>query len=222
MFEGVLLWLQNLATEVPLPLFVMIGGIVEELVAPIPSPIVNGLAGSIAKMQGFGIPSLLWLCLLSTVAKTAGTWIFYVLGDKLEDGVAPKFGKYIGVTHEDLEQFGTRFNGGWRDGVTLFVLRAIPVMPSTPISLVCGILKINMRTYVVSTFAGFFLRNLFFMGLGFSGIEAANAIFEGFNSIESMLTAVILAAILLALGWLYWKRGKVHPGKWLRKGRDAK
>lgn len=223
MFDGVLLWLQNLATEVPLPLFVIIGGVVEEIIAPIPSPIVNGLAGSIVRVQGLGVPYILWICLLSSIAKTASTWIFYVLGDKFEDAVAPRFGKYIGVTHEDLEHFGEHFQGGWKDDVILLVLRSIPVMPSTPISLICGVLKINMRTYIVSTIIGFFIRGLFFTLLGYSGLAAADALFEGMNSIESVLTVVMVAALLLILGWLYWKRGKVHPGTWIKaKGKRQK
>lgn len=219
MFEGILLWLQNLANDVPLPLFVMIGGIVEEIVAPIPSPVVNGVAGSIARVQGMGIPAILWICFLSAVAKTAGAWIFYVLGDKFEDAVVPRFGKLIGVKHEDLEHFGGHFDGTLKDDLILFVLRAIPVMPSTPVSLICGILKITMRTYLVSTLAGFFVRGAFFTFLGFSGIAAADALFAGVSSIESMLTVIMLLGVVLILAWLYVKRGKVHPGTWLKGGK---
>ncbi|MBM3231569.1 VTT domain-containing protein [Candidatus Peregrinibacteria bacterium] len=217
MLEHLLTWMTQLADSVSLPVFVIVGGIVEEIVAPIPSPLVNALAGSIAKAQKLGVPFLLWLNLLSAVSKTAGTWIFYVVGDKLEDAVVPRFGKYIGVTHNDLEHFGEHFKGTSKDDIILLILRAIPAMPSTPISLICGILKINMRTFLVSTCAGFYLRNLFFMAIGYSGFAAADALIEGFGTIESVLTIVMVLTGVAFVTWLYWMRGRVHPGTWLRK-----
>ncbi len=215
MIETISLWLQGLANTVPLELFAIIGSLTEELIAPIPSPFVNVLAGSITRAQGLGVPTLLWICFLSSITKTAATWVFYFLGDKLEDAVIPRFGKYIGVKQADLENFGKHFQGGWKDDVILFVLRSIPVMPSSPVSLICGILKINIRTFFLATLCGFFVRNLFFAWLGYTGSGVASSLLHGFESAESILTAVIILLIVVVLGWLYWKRRKSHPGTWI-------
>lgn len=222
MLHAVTLWLEQMAQAIPLPLFVLLGGIVEEIVAPIPSPLVTTLAGSIVTAQGLGIPYLLWICALATFAKTIGAWLFYILGDKLEDLAIPRFGKYIGVRHEDLEHFGGHFEGSWKDDVILLVIRMIPVMPSTPVSLACGILKISRRTFFTSTYIGFFIRNLFFMLLGYTGIEAAKSVLEGISTAESALHALIVLGIIALLAWLYWKRRTHHPLRWLKRLKEEK
>lgn len=216
MVQGVIEWLEQTAQAVPLPVFVMVGGIVEEIVAPIPSPLVSTLAGSIASAQQFGIPHLLWICALVTLTKTLGAWLFYVLGDKLEDLAVPRFGKYIGVRHEDLEHFGDHFKGTWKDEVILLILRSIPVMPSTPISLLCGILKINLRTFFVATFIGFYVRNLTFMLLGYTGLAAMGSLMEGIDTAETLFKIFIVLAGVGVLAWLYWKRRSGRPARRLK------
>lgn len=215
MFAGVVAWLEQTAQAVPLPVFVMIGGIVEEIIAPIPSPLVSTLSGSITSAQQLGIPYLLWICVLATFAKTLGAWLFYVLGDKLEDLAVPRFGKYIGVKHADLEQFGKHFNGTWKDEVILLLLRSIPVMPSTPISLLCGILKINLRAFFVATFVGFYIRNLTFMLLGYTGLAAVGSLMEGIDTAETVFKILIVLTGAGVIGWLYWKRRSGHAARWL-------
>jgi membrane protein DedA with SNARE-associated domain len=209
MLDGVITWLEQTAQAVPLPFFVMIGGIVEEIIAPIPSPLVSTLSGGIVEAQGLGIPYLLWICALATFAKTIGAWIFYVIGDKLEDLAVPRFGKYIGVSHKELEYFGSYFKGTWKDKVVLLVIRSIPVMPSTPVSLLCGILKIDRKTFAFATYVGFYIRNLCFMLLGYTGLAAAGSLMNGIESAEKALQIGIVAAGVCVLGWLYLRRRKM-------------
>ena len=217
MFEGITTWLSDLADAIPLELFVTIGGVIEEIVAPIPSPVVNAIAGSIAREQELGLGFLLWLALLSSLAKTLGAWLFYALGWLLEDAVVPRYGKYIGVKQSELERFSEHFQGGYKDDVILLILRAIPVMPSTPVSLCCGVLKMKQRTFFLATIVGFFFRSLFFIWLGYTGIQAADSLLHGINSAESALTVVIFLGVGLLLGWLYWRRRSHHPAGWLRR-----
>lgn len=217
MLTSVIQWLEQLAQSVPLPLFVMVGGIVEEIVAPIPSPLVSTLSGGIVRAQQLGVPYLLWICLLATFAKTVGAWLFYILGDKLEDLAVPRFGKYIGVEHQDLEKFGAHFKGTWKDELTLLIIRAIPVMPSTPISLLCGILKIRTRTFLLATFIGFYVRNLTFMLIGYTGLSAAESLMNGLDTAETILKIVIVGGVAAVIGWLYWKRKKGHAADLLRR-----
>lgn len=222
MFASVITWLEQLAQTVPLPLFVMVGGIVEEIVAPIPSPLVSVLSGTITQSQKLGLPYLLWICLLATFAKTLGAWIFYWLGDKFEDIAVPRFGKYIGVSHEDLEKFGGYFKGTWKDTVVLLLIRAIPVMPSTPISVLCGVLKIRTSAFLLSTYIGFYIRNLTFMLIGYSGLSALDSLMSGIDTTETVLKIGIVLGVVAVLGWLYWKRKTGDPVSLLKKVRAHK
>ncbi len=216
MFQTVILWLKEIAQVVPLPAFVLVGGLVEEVIAPIPSPLVTTLTGSIVKSQELGILYLFWICALATLAKTAGAWIFYFLGDKLEHLAVPRFGKYIGVSHADIESLRTRFSGTWKDEATLIILRSIPVMPSTPISLVCGILKISSKTFFLTTYVGFYVRNMIFIALGYTGLAAADSLMTGIDAAESALKVGIVLLGGGILGWLYWKRRTGSPVNWFR------
>lgn len=209
MFASVITWLEQVAQSVPLPVFVMLGGIVEEIIAPIPSPLVSTLSGSITATQGLGIPYLLWICLLATTTKTLSAYLFYVIGDKLEDLAVPRFGRYIGVTHAELEYFGKKFKGSATDWIALTLIRSVPVMPSTPVSLLCGILKIRLRTFFAATFIGFYVRNLCFMLLGYTGLAAAESLMTGIDTAEKVLQILIVAGAAGVLGWLYWRRRKV-------------
>ncbi len=217
MFEAVVLWLKDIAAVVPLPVFVTVGGIVEEIVAPIPSPLVATLAGSIAVSQGQGVVYLLLLCALATVAKTIGASLFYFLGDKLEHLAVPRFGRYIGVTHSDIETLRSRLSGTWKDQVTLLIIRSIPVMPSTPVSLVCGILKINVRTFFVTTYVGFYIRNMMFFLLGYTGLSAVESLMSGLDTAETVLKIAMVLLAALVLAWLYWKRRTGSPLTWLKR-----
>ncbi len=217
MFDAVITWLEATAQSVPLPLFVIVGGLIEEILAPIPSPLVSTLSGSITSAQQLGVPYLLWICAIATLSKTFGAWIFYYLGDKLEDVAVPRFGKYIGITHHDLEHFSDRFGGGWKDDIMLLLIRAIPVMPSTPISLLCGIVKIQLRTFLIATYFGFYIRNLTFMVIGYTGLHAMESLMSGIDTAETILKVVIVAAAVLILGWLYLKRRTGEAHKWLAK-----
>lgn len=216
MLESIIAWLEQTAQAVPLPVFVMIGGVVEEIVAPIPSPLVATLAGGITSAQQWGFAYLLWICALATLAKTAAAWLFYFLGDKLEDIAVPRFGKYIGVSHADLEHFGAHFKGTRKDDLILLILRAIPVMPSTPISVLCGILKINLRTFFFATYVGFYIRNLTFMWLGYSGLAAMESLMGGLDTAETVMKLLIVAGGFGVIAILYVKRLKGHPAKWLK------
>lgn len=208
MIDMVISWLQTTAHAVPLPLFVFVGGIVEELIAPIPSPLVSTLAGSIAASQHLSTAKILVICTIATAGKVIGALPFYFLGIAFKDLAIPRFGKYVGVRQEDLDRFGRFFNGSWKDDIILVIVRAIPVMPSTPISVLCAVINMKFRTFIVSTFIGFFLRNLFFIYLGYTGIAAAESFMAGIDTAETVLKASIVLIVLGVLAWLYWKRMK--------------
>lgn len=194
------------AESVPLPAFIGIGSLVEEVIAPIPSPVILAVSGSIAAAQGYGWFGVAWLLLVATAGKTLGGWILYVIGDKGEDFFLGRFGRAIGLSHHEVESFGERFKGGWKDDLLLFGLRSIPIVPSAPISVLCGVLKIPMRTYLVSTFLGSYVRSALFLLLGYLGADAYQALLGEVETIESILTVVAAVAIGAFLVWCYWRR----------------
>ena len=156
--DNILHYLQSLSLILPLEVYVALGFFVE---------VIMVLAGALALSQNRPLWYLLWLAIFGAIIKTLGAWIIYVVADKLEDVVTTKFGKFIGVSHKDIEGVGKKINGGWRDNIILFILRVIPIFPLASISAACGVIKLNPKTYITSTFAGTFFRNLMYLYLGF-------------------------------------------------------
>ncbi len=200
--------LKNSATHLPLELSSFLGGLVEEVIAPIPSPFVMAAVGSAAFTQSKGYLALLGLAFLGSAGKTLGAWVIYVIADKLEDIVVGKFGRFLGISHQDVEALGKRFNGSWKDGVTLFFLRALPIVPSSPVSVVCGIIKINLKTYMVSTLLGNLVRNFVYIYLGYAGVSAYHSVLSGLDSTESIMQIFIFLGLAALVGWIYYQRYK--------------
>ncbi len=206
MFDSVTQSLLTWAQNVPLEIFAFVASFIEEVLAPIPSPVVMTVTGSIAAAQQEPMWYLLILSLIAAAGKTVGAVLVYYIASKAEDVLIPRFGRFIGVTHEEVENLGKRLNGGWKDLWVLLFLRALPIMSSMVVSVCCGFVKIPLRVYLVSTFFGTVVRDFFYLYVGFTGIEALHNLVEGFDSIESVIQAVVALAIVLLVGWIYWKR----------------
>jgi len=118
-FHGVILYLENLAQKVPLELFTVIGTFLEEVVAPIPSPLVMTLSGSIMRAQNKAITYIALIALIGAIGKTLGAWVLYFLSDIAENIIVGVFGKFLGLDSDSIENIGKKFNGNWKDVVTV-------------------------------------------------------------------------------------------------------
>lgn len=205
----ILTYLEALATKVPLEIFTIIGSFLEEVIAPIPSPFVLTTAGSITRAQDKALIYILMVALLASISKTFGAWFLYIITDKLEDVFIPKFGKFFGIEHENIEKIGKYFNGTKRDWLVLFALRSIPIMPSSPISITCGFIKLNKKNFIVSTFFGTIIRSLFFLYLGYTGLSASESLINGLDKSETVMQIIVVVGILALLVWGYKQRSKL-------------
>lgn len=194
-------WLLAFAHTVPLEVYAFIGGLLEEIIAPIPSPIIMTTAGGFLKLDGGLLIGIIWLSLIAAVGKTLGSMILYWGADIAEDIVVGKFGKYLGLSHKAIENIGSKFKGGWKDIAVMTVLRAIPVIPGAPVAVTAGLIKLNQKTYIIGTYLGTFIRSLFFAYIGYIGAESYENLISGLDSIESILTVVV---ILLLMGGIWY------------------
>jgi len=87
--------LHQLSQIFSLPWFTFFGAMIEEVIAPIPSPLVMTLAGSLAASEKAPWTYLGLLALIGAIGKTIGSLLIYVIADKGEDLIMGKFGKYL-------------------------------------------------------------------------------------------------------------------------------
>ena len=165
-------------------------------------------AGTVASLQQRPVHSLLILSLFGAVGKTLGGWLLYKFADKAEDIVTTKFGKFVGISHKEVESLGKYFNHGIRDDLILFLIRCLPVVPSAPLSLGCGIIKIKARTFLLSTFFGTIVRDGLFLYFGYVGVNSFNSVIGGLDTVESAVQIGLFFGLGLLIGWAYWKRHK--------------
>lgn len=204
--------LERFAQIMPLPWFAFIGAFIEELIAPIPSPLVMTLAGSLAAAEKQPFVYLLFIAFIGAIGKTIGSYLIYIICDKGEDIVLTKFGKFVGVSHKEVESIGKHLNKGRRDDLVLFLMRAIPIIPTAPVSIVCGLIKINMKTYLTSTFFGTFVRNIFYLYLGFTSIGALEQVNEGLDNFENIGYVIIILFVAAIMLWIFKQRQKEGSG----------
>ena len=202
-------WLRHLSTVVSLPWFVLVGSFAEEVISPIPSLLVMGTAGTIAFARGLSVWYLLLLSCVGNIGKTAGAYIYYVIGDKLEDLVVPRYGRYFGVTHRGVEEIGRKFTGTWKDAALLFFLRAIPFFPTTTVSVVCGILKMRLSEYLVLTFSANFLKDFAYLLVGYAGLAAIGRLWRDIDEIKYFfhIATGIGVGVILYLLWNHRRKG---------------
>jgi membrane protein DedA with SNARE-associated domain len=204
--QSLIQWLESLAGQVSVTWFTLIGAFIEELIAPIPSPLVMTLAGSISASQQRTLLFLLLLAVIGSVGKTLGSLIIYLVADKAEDFFIDRFGRFLGVSHGDTEGLGKMFSQGRRDDLTIFLLRAIPIMPTAPVSVIAGLIKLDLRTYIVSSFLGTIIRNLIYLYLGYTSLGAIESVTTGFDSLEKFGYLALAIGMAVAVIWMYQKR----------------
>lgn len=201
---------KSYANALPLDVFAFLGSFIEEIIPPIPAPLIMTTVGSLALAQHHTWLFLLWVAIIGSAGKTLASWVFYVLGDKFENIVVVRFGKFIGINHQDVESLGKRFNGGWRDDMVLFILRSLPVFPSVSVSIVCGIIRLNMRTFISATFLGTIVKNLIYLYAGYGGMRAIGFFIRRIHSAQFWIGFVFVA---FSIGLIYWLVRKQKPDK---------
>ncbi len=204
--ETLIDFLEQLAEHVPVELFAFFGSFIEELIAPIPSPVVMTLAGTMVSANGSPFWYLFVVAVIAAVGKTIGAIILYLIADKTEDIVLSKVGRYIGVTHKQVERVGNRFQGTPKDYVTLLLIRSTPIIPSAPISLICGLIALPKKLFLISTFFGTIVRDFVYLYVGFTGIAAADQITHGLEDANSIVTIILGLIGAGIFAWILYRK----------------
>lgn len=215
MIEQLVSYIKHLSQTIPLSKFAFFGGLIEEIVAPIPSPFIMMSVGSVAQARGQDFSALLTYSLLSALAKTIGSWLIYVLVDKMEDVFMKRFGKWLGVSHKEVESVGEYFDDTWKDDVLVVILRAFPLLPGAVVSVVCGFIKLGKVSYLRATLVGTFIRSLMFGVAGYIG--ASEDFLKVVDSLELAGKIILLVLGVATLIGLNRLRNNGGIQRWLKK-----
>lgn len=124
---------------------ILVGMFLESSILPIPSEIILVTAGLI----GFSpVDIAIW----GSIGSTLGAIVGYYIGLKGGRPFVDRFGKYFFVTPSLVDRAEKKFNkhGGW----TILVSRLIPFIPYKVFSITSGILRFDLKTFIIFTFIG--------------------------------------------------------------------
>ncbi len=210
MFQNLEIFLLSLINTLPLELFVFVASFIEEVIAPVPSAAVLLMTGSFAAIQERTALTILPLAVIASLGKTIGAVIVYYFSDKIGSLVITKFGGFFDVSDESIKNFGSKITGSSRDYLILIVFRALPILPSSVVSIGCGLMKIPPRLFVITTFIGTIIRDTIFLYIGYKGTEILAKLATKSDDIESIVQMIILTTVVATLGYFYYKRKKIN------------
>ncbi len=201
--ELILNWILETLSQLNIYIFSLLAPFLEELIAPIPSPVIFGTLGSIAYLKKLSLLTLALLNLLGSASKTLASVIIYMIVYKFQYFLSGHFGRLLGWNHKSIDKFGENFGKGLKGFSLLLFLRSIPVVPSTLVSLAGGFFHVPIGNYIVATLVGSYIRNGILIAIGYLGIENIEAWQQGIHSIESSLGFIFLLAALV--GFYLWR-----------------
>ncbi len=165
---------------------------IESACIPLPSEIIMPFSGYLVFRGDF---SLLWVGLAGAVGCVAGSIPAYYLGLYGGRPLIEKYGKYVLVSHHDLDIADRWFQryGDW----AIFFSRLLPVV-RTFISFPAGVARMNFPRFIIYTFVGSFP---WCLGLAYAGMKLGqkwDTLGHYFHEFD------VVIGILIALGIIFY------------------
>ena len=196
-------------------LSVFVGVMIEQIIVPIPSPMIVMGAGAILIPPGLSIPNaflqILWVIVLpGSIASTLGSYIGYLISFYGGKALVIRLERFLDVDWNQIERLEKRFQGR-KEALSIFLSRAIPVFPISLVSIFAGLLRVPIRPFTIFTFLGSIFRTLFlgFFGwwIGATYEKAASRL----DSIETITSIILLIGMGVAFAYLYHKFRRSSP-----------
>jgi membrane protein DedA with SNARE-associated domain len=196
-------------------LSVFIGVMIEQIIVPIPSPLIIMGAGAILISPDLTISKaflqILWIIVLpGTIASTLGSYIGYLISYYGGKALVVRFQRFLGADWNQIENLEKRFRGK-KEALSIFLTRAIPVFPISLVSIFAGLLRIPIRPFTLYTFLGSIFRCFFlaFFGwwIGATYEKAATHL----DSVETIVSILMLIGMGVAFGYLYYRFRRLAP-----------
>ncbi len=196
-------------------LSVFIGVMIEQIIVPIPSPLIIMGAGAILISPVLSIPHaflrILWTIVLpGAIASTLGSYIGYMISYHGGKALVLRFQRVLGVDWEEIGNLEKRFQGK-KEAIAIFLSRAIPVFPISLISIFAGLMRVPLRSFTVYTFLGSIFRCFFLAFVGWWIGATYEKVAARLNSAETLVSILMLTAMVGVLAYLYYKLRRKKP-----------
>jgi membrane protein DedA with SNARE-associated domain len=175
---------------------------IESACIPLPSEIIMPLAGwMLIKDEGLGPEWLLLAAFCGGLGNTIGSLIAYAAGAWGGRPLVEKYGKYVLISHHDMD-LADRFFQRWGN-LAVFGSRLLPVV-RTFISLPAGISRMPVWRFTAYTFAGAFIWSFLLAWAGY-------VLGENWEDLRAWMRPAdipIVIAIVALVGWYVYRHVK--------------
>lgn len=191
---------------------VFLGGFAEAIIVPIPSPLITMSAGFLLVPERTFFQAILPLfakialpyALGATLGNITVYWPTYWAGKFFVD----KFSKILDVSWEDVLLIKAKFDEGTWDEKAIVLLRAVPLLPVSLITVVGGAIRFEWKKFFLLSFIGLVPRGLLLAILGWWAKDAYLGLASGLDRIETILSVAFLGVVFVFLFILYRRRDK--------------
>jgi membrane protein DedA with SNARE-associated domain len=173
---------------------------IESACIPLPSELIMPLAGWMLIVdKGLGAEYLVLAGFCGAIGNVIGSLIAYWVGAWGGRPFLNRYGKYILISHHDIER-ADRWFDKYGDQITFFS-RLLPVV-RTFISFPAGIAKMKMRKFVLYSFLGAFPWSI---GLAYGGYLLGQN-WERIREVMRPFDIPILVIFLALVAFFVWRR----------------
>lgn len=171
------------------------GGIVlmmgiESACIPLPSEIIMPFSGFLVFK---GLMQLPTVAVAGAFGNLIGSWLSYALGAYGGRPLVEKYGRYVFISHHDLDLADRWFS---RHGdITIFVCRLMPVV-RTFIAFPAGVSRMPIWRFSLYTFTGSVIWCWFLAWIGMKLGEKWNEIGDYFHRFDALIGVILIAAIV--------------------------
>lgn len=181
---------------------------VESAAIPLPSEIIMPLAGwNLIKDKGLGWEWLLLAAFFGALGNTLGSILAYYVGAWGGRPLVAKYGRYILISHHDLD-LADRWFARWGN-LAVLASRMMPVV-RTFISLPAGVARMPVWQFTAYTFAGSFPWSLGLAWAGFILGENWEDIRRWMRPADIPILIIIVALVALYV-YRHVKRAWIEP-----------
>jgi membrane protein DedA with SNARE-associated domain len=180
----------------------------ESACVPIPSEVTFGFAGALCTtaITGHAQFSIWAVILIGTLGSLVGSVISYEVGRSLGRTIVDRWGKWILLTHKDLDSAERWFDK--YGAASVLIGRVIPVV-RTVISVPAGLAEMRRGPFVALTLLGSAVWVSLLTGLGY----AAGSNWQHVSHDFHLAQWPIVAVLVVLLAWGLWHRIRTMRGE---------
>jgi membrane protein DedA with SNARE-associated domain len=206
MLSGLATWIESVIEKIGyLGVALLVG--LENVIPIIPSEIVQPYAGFVAQRDN---KSVVLMIIVATIGSVLGSLVMYGIaawiGPVRLRVFIVRYGKFVGVSEHELTRAEEWFD---RNAVvSVLIGRCVPLIRSV-VSIPAGFRKMKLIPYIICTFIGSLLWNIFLIGAGAMLGDNWESVTKYMSAIQYVVVAAIFVVVVRFV-WTHLKRRKAN------------